>query len=108
MATISPDGRRLYVPGEAAISVIDTARHTVIGDPIKLAVKAVAVSPDGRHLYIVRGGSLSVVDTRDNSTVDVPLSGESDHEASFHDYSIDVSPDGKHVYIPTLHPTYYG
>ncbi|MEV5086062.1 serine/threonine-protein kinase, partial [Streptomyces sp. NPDC056159] len=96
---VSPDGRRAYATnyfGPASVSMIDTAAHRTVGNPIPVGDKpqGVAVSPDGSRAYTANYGSasVSVIDTATNLTVGNPI-GVGDKP-----YGVAVSQDGSRAY----------
>jgi YVTN family beta-propeller protein/VCBS repeat-containing protein len=78
---VSPDGNRAYVlspTGHGTLTEIDTATHTVTGNPIQLGQRFAsrfAMSPDGRLLYVTDSvtGTLSVIDTATGTAVGEPI-----------------------------------
>ncbi|MFE4416220.1 beta-propeller fold lactonase family protein [Streptomyces sp. NPDC056821] len=97
---VSPDGRRAYATnyfGPASVSMIDTAAHHTVGNPIPVGDKpqGVAISPDGSRAYTANYGSasVSVIDTATNHTVGNPIHVGKDP------VGVTVSPDGRWVYV---------
>ncbi|WP_351237358.1 serine/threonine-protein kinase [Streptomyces sp. NPDC002133] len=97
--TVSPDGRRGYVANftSGSVSVIDTATHRTVGNPIPVGdtPEGVDVSPDGRRVYVTNSSSasVSVIDATRNRTVGSPIPVGDTPEG------VDVSPDGRRVYV---------
>jgi YVTN family beta-propeller protein len=62
---VTPDGRNVYITNNAnninTVSMIDTAKNTVIGSPIMVGFDAfrVAVTPDGSKVYVTNASSNS-------------------------------------------------
>lgn len=101
LATLSPDGTRLYVNNSTSgdVSVVDTATNTVTATiPAGLMTEFGAwpgvVSPDGARLYVTDrdSGEVSVIDTAANAvTATIPV-GDVPGRAL-------LSPDGSHLYV---------
>jgi YVTN family beta-propeller protein len=107
--TITPDGRRLYVPYvlyngtpdfPEIVEVIETATNTVMQSIVVESassantVDGIAMSPKGRFAYVSNLGSnsVSVLDTASNTIVKTVSVGTSPG-------SIAVTPDGSYVYV---------
>jgi YVTN family beta-propeller protein len=82
---ITPDGRSAYVTGDHGISVIDTAKNTVIYTisckriqemyPVMMPLEEIAISPDGMKIYTTAHDSpekffIFVISTLNNSLID--------------------------------------
>ncbi len=88
--------------GADTVSVIDTSSNTVVGSPITVGPRplAVALTPDGKHLYVANSnignagqGSVSVVDTSTNAVVaSIPNIGTEP-------IGVTVSPDGTRAWV---------
>ncbi|MEV0946119.1 YncE family protein, partial [Rhodococcus sp. NPDC049939] len=95
---ITPDGTRAYVAnGAYAVSVIDTATNTVIGEPISVGSypRDVAITPDGTRAYVtdnsVEYGGVYVIDTATNTVIDTIKVDEQL-------YGVAITPDGTRAY----------
>jgi YVTN family beta-propeller protein len=107
---VAPNGARVYVTNNGqytlldeqhgssqnAVSVIDTATHTVIANvSVGSAPTGLAMSPDGTRVYVANGGddSVSVIDTATNT---VTATFQVGFAAPM---GVAVTPDGAHVYV---------
>jgi YVTN family beta-propeller protein len=76
---VTPDGSTVYVTNANSntISVIDTAKNTVVGSPIPVDFhpEGVAVTPDGKKVYVANeeAGTVSVIDTAKNTVIGSPI-----------------------------------
>lgn len=116
-ATVSPDGRHVYVSSASAVAVF--AREATTGllsfagfqadgvggvDGLSMA-SSVTVSPDGRHVYVAsRSDDALSVFAREATTgalsfVDVYREGVVGESVLDGARSLAVSPDGGHVYV---------
>ncbi|MBS1501601.1 MAG: beta-propeller fold lactonase family protein, partial [Bacteroidetes bacterium] len=99
IASISPDGSRLYVSNydDNTISVINTTTNTVI-NTINVTTGAnpqgLSISPDGSKLYVANsnGGTISVISTSTNSVIATINNGYNNFETL-------LSPDGSLLYV---------
>ena len=95
---LSPGGRLAYVAnlGDDTVSVVDTATHTVVGEPIAVGdgPNTLALTGDGTRLYVsnTRSDSVTVVDTATRRAAATVAVG------AFPD-AIVLSPDGKRLYV---------
>lgn len=92
---ISPDGKTLYVAGNSAVTVVDTATRQIVGDPIPVGSYdgGLAVSPDGRLLFAANrsGNTVSIVDTETRTIVgNLAVSSPA---------GLTLSPDSKSLYV---------
>ncbi|MFF4361233.1 caspase family protein [Streptomyces sp. NPDC001604] len=105
-ATVSPDGRRLYVARGTSVSVIDPDTGKVVDAPIELGGKPVALTPDPVDATRV----YAVVETGDSEQDDQPAlvvaldtkSGIVQGMTSAPDayaHRMVVSPDGRRLYV---------
>jgi len=116
MASVSPDGRHVYVAGysdnalavfsrDAATGELAFVQALRDGDPgvdgLARAV-SVAVSPDGHHVYAVGYSDRSVtVLSRDATSGELTVV-QLASDAGAGPYSAVVSPDGRHVYATAI------
>jgi YVTN family beta-propeller protein len=102
---VSPDGRFVYVTGEASssMSVIDTGNDTVARTvEVGATPHGVAMLPDGRTLLVGVYGAdrVAFVDTASGSVVaTVPVAKP---------HTIAVRPDGKVAYVASQEPGQFG
>ncbi|WP_053849391.1 caspase family protein [Streptomyces sp. NRRL B-24085] len=105
-ATVSPDGRRLYVARGTSVSVIDPDTGKAVGTPIELGGKAGSLTADpadGRRLFAVVETSGGEVD--DKRSVAVSVDTESGTVQGMTDlpdsvvHRMAVSPDGRRLYV---------
>ena len=95
-AAASPDGRYLYVSGEAkmTLAVVDTSTLSIIKEiPLTARPNNITIGKDGRHVYvgIMQGeGGLDVIDTTTLENVRHIATGARVH-------NVYVTPDGKHI-----------
>lgn len=101
--SLSPDGRRLYVPNAGTdvagttVSVVDTTTNTVTGTLATGPVpNGVEVTPDGRHAYVTNygsgpdtRGSVQAINTGTGATTTLSLGG-----VDAPGTAADLSPDG--------------
>lgn len=94
--TLSPDGRRAYVPQLSGnVSVLDTAANTVTATiSVAGAPVNIALTPDGGRAYLARWGATSVVviDTGSN-TVSASI------EVGAAQWGVALTPDGRRAYV---------
>lgn len=92
----SPDGRRVYVTFNLAVTVLDTVSNTIAATmPVNDGINALVASPDSSRVYAtspVPGGKLLVIDTATNQITNTVPIGE-------RPTAIAVTPDGKRLYI---------
>jgi YVTN family beta-propeller protein len=95
----SPDGSRIYVarPDSGTVSVIATAKNTVIGSPIRVGrnVSSVAVTPDGGKIYVTdtHTDTVLVIATATSAMIGPPIHvGGSPN-------GVAVTPDGGRIYV---------
>ncbi len=104
-AAASPDGKHLYVVGNAGVSAFDIsatgALTPVTGSPFAAGAgpTAVATSPNGEHLYVANySGSVSVYRISASGALS-EVTG-SPFATGTGPQALTVSPDGKHLYVP--------
>jgi uncharacterized repeat protein (TIGR01451 family) len=100
---ITPDGKKLYIGLETAVSVLDSSTNTIIGTigpdfepPLKGCgvVDQLAVTPDGAQLYVAACQNLFVFNTSNNAAVfSLPPS------LICTVAGLAIAPDGKHAYV---------
>jgi 6-phosphogluconolactonase (cycloisomerase 2 family) len=116
---VSPDGRHVYVAGDAAnavvvfqraettgkLSFVEVYRDNVGGVDGLAGAEAVALSPDGRHVYVTGDVEHAVaVFRRDTATgrlsfVEVQRDGLKGVDGLAGAEFVAVSPDGRQVYV---------
>ena len=74
--TVSPNGKRVYVPVRSpsnTVAVIDTSTNAVVRNPLTFGrdPQVVAVAPNGNRVYATNSDSntVSVIDTATNAVV---------------------------------------
>ena len=102
-AAVSPDGRRVYIAGNAGntVSVIDTAMNRVIATThMSAQPQYVAIAPDGRRAYVTTyneadgtGPAVQVMNTATNTVVATIPVGRNPYAAA-------VTPNGQRLYVP--------
>lgn len=93
---VTPDGRRIYVSGDATVSVIDVGtRATVATIPLEIGTENVVISPDGTRAYVTNflGRDVTVIDTRTNQVLGAPIPVGLDPD------KLAISPNGRSIYV---------
>lgn len=94
---LSPDGRRIYVAGQAEVSptvtVVDTASNAIVASiPLGMvSVPSLTVSPNNRYVYAGTDAGVFVIDTATNSIVGDPIPALATGYV--------FSPDGHRLYV---------
>jgi YVTN family beta-propeller protein len=87
---ITPDGKAVYLSIDTNVSVIDTARRTVVATVPGVA-GPVAITPDGKRAYVA-SSPVAVIDTASKKVMArVPVGSQPSWVA--------VTPDGKYAYV---------
>jgi len=109
---VTPDGMSLYLARSfAGVSILDTRKDAVVGDPIAVEAGAqastdstsITVTSEGTRAFVVGSRAVSIIDTATNKLVGEPveLDNENDTISVRADDATTITPDGRYIY--TLH-----